>query len=153
MKKLIFVRYGAYDFDEHLNDYGKQSMISVAEKIKPFVKNENTCIVSAKIPRAIESALIISEYLDIFPVKSFLELYAADEINIFPDPDKAIKIINSEGEKYNIVIAVISREYIETLPNYILESLGSKKEEKEIHLNGGQALILDYETKSLTYLD
>jgi len=52
-------------------------------------------------------------------------------------------------KQYDIVIAVISREYIETLPNYILGNLGVHKV-GETNLDRGEILIVDYGKKSWT---
>jgi hypothetical protein len=150
MKKLALVRYGEHE-NGHLNKKGTQTMISTSERLKTLVQNKNACIVSAKIPRAIESAEILSKNLNIFPVQNFLELYAEEEEGHLPDLDMATKLIHSIGEKYDVVMAVVSREYIETLPNHILKSLGVEKT-TETHLSRGEILVLDYDTKDIIYL-
>ena len=150
MKKLILVRYGEYD-NGHLSESGIQTMILAAEKMKSIVHDQNALIISAQIPRATESAEVISKHLNIHPVQNFIELYAAEEDGVCLNIDMAMNVINSVGKEHDIVIAVTSREYIETLPNYILKSLGSKQT-IETHLSRGEIIILDYETKSVAFL-
>ena len=150
MKKLILVRYGEHK-DGHLNEQGAQAMVLVAEKLRYIVKNQNVSIISAKVDRAIESADTISKYLNISPIQAFSELYAAEEDGVVADLGTAMKTINSVGEKCDVIIAVVSKEYIEALPGHILKSLGSKKT-VETHLNRGEILVLDYNTKDISYL-
>jgi phosphohistidine phosphatase SixA len=150
MKKLALVRYGEHE-NGHLNEKGTQVMILTSEQLKSLIQSENACIISAKIPRASESAEILSRHLNVFPVQTFSELYAEEEEGHLPDLDTATKLINSIGEKYDIVIAVVSREYIETLPNHILKSLGVEKTTKT-HLSRGEILVLDYDAKNIEYL-
>ncbi len=148
MDKLVLVRYGE-STNGHLNEQGMQTMVLTAKRLRYLAENQSACIICAKIPRAIESAKIISKNLNISGIQSFEELYAAEDVPIFLDT--AIKIINSVGEKYDVIIAVISREYIEALPNHILQGLGSQKT-TETHLNRGEALVIDYKTKKINYL-
>ncbi len=150
MEKLLLVRYGEHE-DGHLSIEGMKMMISVSEKIKSLIKDEIFCVISADIDRAIESAKIISKQLGTNSVQTFHELYAAEESGIAVNLEAALKVINSAGEKCDMLIAVVSREYIESLPNYILHNLGSK-ESIETHLNRGEVLVLDYDTKNITYL-
>ncbi len=148
MNKLIFVRYGEHT-DGHLNEAGVKAMILVGEKLKPFLQDKNVCIICAQISRAIESAKIISENLGIPVAQLFVELYATEDVPI--NLEKAMEVIDFAGKECDTVIAIVSREYIETLPNYILQSLGIQKTE-ETHLERGEALILDYDKKDITYL-
>lgn len=142
--KLILVRYGEHE-NGHLNDVGKQSMILVGKKLKPIIERKNISIICAKIPRAIESAEIISKNLGILSVKDFTELYASEESSI--NLEKALEIINSVGVGSDIVIAIISREYIEALPGYILG-----KEIDKLSVSRGEFLMLDYDKKDIIKL-
>lgn len=148
MNRLILVRYGEHT-DGHLSEEGKQTMVLVSEKLKPFVQNEKVCIICAKVPRAIESAEVISTSLNVSPVRSFEELYAAEEDGVSIDLETANKVMNEAGAECDIVIAVVSREYIEALPNYILQSLGVQKT-GETRLERGEVLVLDYDKKDIT---
>lgn len=150
MNKLILVRYGEHE-GGHLTEQGKQAMLLAVEKIKSFVQNKNACVVAAKINRAVESAKIISKNLNVPMAGEFSELYAAQEEGVAVNLDAATLVIHSVGERCYILIAVVSREYIETLPNHILRSLRAQ-EVLETHLNRGEALVLDYEAKKVTYL-
>lgn len=118
--KLILVRYGTHE-NGHLNEQGKKNMIDAVKLLKPFVVNKKACLISANIPRAIESAEIISEKLENLSIKPFNEFYAAEEEGIKVDIDKARNILNSLINDFEVVIAVISREYIEKLSDKNLE--------------------------------
>ncbi|OGZ65567.1 MAG: hypothetical protein A3C50_02850 [Candidatus Staskawiczbacteria bacterium RIFCSPHIGHO2_02_FULL_43_16] len=148
MNKLIFVRYGEHT-DQHLNEVGIKAMILVAEKLKHILENQNVGIVCAEVPRAVESAHIISETLNVPPAKHFAQLYASEDAPIYLT--KAVEVIDSAGGEHDVLIAVVSREYIETLPNFILQSLGVEKP-IETHLERGEILVLDYSKKEITYL-
>jgi len=148
MNKLIFVRYGEHE-GGHLNEVGIKAMILVAEKLKHILQNADAGIICAEVPRAIEGAHIISEALNVPPAKHFAELYAVEDTPIHLT--KAAEVIDSAGGECDVLIAVVSREYIETLPNFILQSLGVEKP-IETHLERGEVLILDYDKKEITYL-
>lgn len=148
MNKLILVRYGEHT-DEHLNEVGIKAMVLVAEKLRHLLENQNVGIVCAEVPRAIESTHIICETLNVPPTKHFPELYASDDTPIHLN--KAVQVLDSVGGEHDVLIAVISREYIEALPNYILQGLGVEKP-IETHLERGEILILDYGKKEITYL-
>jgi len=127
--KLILVRYGEHQ-NGHLSEKGKKEMFLVAEKLESLVKNKKCCIICAKIPRAVESGEIISKKLNLSPVKSFAEFYAADEDNIPINVNKAKEVLDNLGKEFDVVVAVISREYI--------EEFGGKS------LSRGEFLALDY---------
>lgn len=121
----------------------------VGEKLKSVVQGKNVGIICAQVPRAIESAQIISGGLNISLVEHFAELYASEDTLI--DLEKAVGVIDSVGKECDLLIAVVSREYIETLPSYILQNLGVQKV-AETHLDRGEILILDYDKKDIAYL-
>lgn len=148
MNKLILVRYGEHT-DGHLNEVGIKAMVLVAEKLKHLLENVNAGIICAEVPRAIEGAHIISETLNVPPAKHFPELYASEDAPIHLN--KAVEMVDSAGGEHDVLIAVISREYIEALPNYILQGLGVEKP-IETHLERGEILILDYNKKDIVYL-
>ena len=149
--KIIFTRYGEWE-NGHLNERGLKTMTGVAEKLKPIVHNQTFRIICANIPRAIESAEILAKSLNASQfVESFSELYAAEEDGVLPDVEPAEKILKLVSENQQTVIAVISREYIEVLPNHILNSLGIKEVQKT-SLDRGQILVLYYDTESISYL-
>ena len=150
MKKLLLVRYGDHE-NGYLNEQGAQKMVLAAEKVKTIVQKQSVQVISAKTPRAVESAEIISKYLNLSQVQTFSELYVAEESGVDINIDEAMKVVDSIGKQYDVVIAVVSREYIETLPGRILKNLGSKKT-IETHLNRGEILILDYTSKDINYL-
>ena len=148
--KLFLVRYGEH-VNGHLNKKGKQTMILASKLLQPLIQNEKACILCANTTRAIESAEVISKYLKKFPVQDFQELYAAKEDGVNVDLEAAVKVINSAGIANSLVIAVVSREYIETLPDYILRKFGFQEAHK-VDLARGEILVLDYNKKNITYL-
>jgi phosphohistidine phosphatase SixA len=127
--KLILVRYGEHE-DGHLSDKGKETVLLVAKKLESLVRDKKVCIISANILRAIESAKIISEMIGVSPIEAFDEFYAAEEKNIYVDIGRATKILDSLSKKFDVTIAVVSREYI--------KELGKKD------LRRGDILALDY---------
>ncbi len=148
MNTLVLVRYGEHE-NGHLNESGKNAMILVGEKLKSLFDNKNIGIVCAQVPRAIESAQIISKCLGIFSVQNFTELYAEEGRSV--NLEKVKEVLDSVGGKRDVLIAVVSREYIETLPNFILQNLGVQKT-IETHLERGEFLILDYDKNECNLL-
>ncbi len=82
-------------------------------------------------------------------MQQFTEFYVSEEIPV--DLNRAIEIINSMSKECDFLVMVISREYIEALPDYILKSLGAQGK-TETHLGRGEVLILDYDKKDVVYL-
>lgn len=144
MKQLIFVRYGQYE-DGHLTKEGVETMNNATQKLLPFVTNKNFCLVCADVPRAIESAQIIAKTVNT-NVTAFPEFYAADEENKLPDCKSVGTVIKSLWNDYDVIVAIMSREYIETLPEYLLDK------KLNTHLERGECLLLDLEDKSISYL-
>lgn len=149
MKKLILVRYGNWEHG-HVTDEGKQVMSKAAQSLEKFMVGTFT-VVAARVDRATESANIITKHFNLPPVQCFSELYAADEEGQLPDVKAALHVLNTAGSKYDTVIAVVSREYIETLPAYILQEVFRSDETiSPPHLNRGELLVLDFETNTIT---
>lgn len=118
IQELILVRYGQYQ-DGHLTLEGKKTMREAAGRIESYLEKREAVLISAPTPRATESANIIAEKLMIAEAQVRPEIYAADEEGILPDCAVATELILSLGELHPTIIAVASREYIETLPSYI----------------------------------
>lgn len=149
MKKLILVRYGNWE-NGHLNEEGKQTMADTAQKLEPFVVG-SFIIIAGAVDRAIESANIIAKHFTLPPVQSFPELYAAEEDGNLPDLTAATNVITQLGSQYDTVIAVVSREYIESLPAHILHNVLSLETPTEpTNLDRGELLVLDFETQTVT---
>lgn len=140
--KLILVRYGEHT-DGYLNDRGKQTMKLVAERLRSSVQ-EKTAIICAKIPRAIEGAEILAQEFGLGPVQSFSELYAAPEDGIEVNLNVALGVINAIANNTDVVIAIISREYIEALSRHF----GLK----EKNLNRGEFLVINYKQGDKNYI-
>lgn len=149
MKKLILVRYGSWE-NGHLNEEGKQTMTATAQKLEPFAAG-SFIVIAGAVDRAVESANVIATHFNLPTVQSFPELYAAEEDGHLPNLAAATHVITKIGSQYDTIIAVVSREYIETLPAYILHNtLGVEAPTEPTHLNRGELLILDYEAKTIT---
>src|SRR3989344_1178903 len=115
--KLVLVRYGEYT-DGHLNEQGRRTMTLVSGRLKSVVQNAKVCIICANIPRAIESAEIITKEFNAEPAQSFTELYAAEENGVGINLDTALKIIDTAGQGKDVVVAIISREYIQAISKH-----------------------------------
>lgn len=112
--------------------------------------DEDITIVAGKVRRAIESASIIANKLNQETPKSYPELYAAEEDGRFPDAEKAYTLLQNLHETTSNVIAVVSREYIETLPHFVNKNIFKKSaNEEKIHLDRGEALIIDTKNKKI----
>ncbi len=152
MKKLILVRYGEWQ-NNHLSEEGIRMMSSTAERLKTALQGLTFCIISAEIPRAIESAEILAKFLTAPAVEKYPELYAAEEDGRLADPAAALNIITSVGQHYDVVVTVVSREYIETLPQFIFTYVFAGQKLPKAQLDRGEALIIDFETRAIRYLD
>lgn len=144
MKKLILVRYGQYE-NGHLTEEGIRVMNLSGERLKLYVEENKLAIVASSMPRAFESGKIVADILGIELVVND-SLYAAEEDGNFPDTTQAKEFIESFGDDIEILVAIASREYIETLPAYILDH------PIETHLERGECLVVDYESKNISYL-
>ena len=150
VEQLILVRYGQYE-NGHLTTEGTATMTAAAGRIKNFLLTRRPIIISAPTTRATESAKIIGEAFGISQINTYPQIYAADEDGLLPDCPTAAKLIDTLGAQSPIVIAVVSREYIETLPNFILKTVFAGTS-METSLNRGEALVIDYTIKDISYL-
>lgn len=144
MKQLILVRYGQYN-DGHLTEEGVETMMKAGQKIMPLVSTANVELIAAETSRAVESAEVIGRMIN-KPVRAYSELYAAEEDNLLPNCKTAEDLLLKIGEVCDVVIAVVSREYIELLPSYLL------KKELETSLERGDCLVIDFERRNISYL-
>lgn len=144
MKQLILVRYGQYD-NGHLTDEGVNTMTLAGSILKPLISNLTVRVVAAETRRAIESAEIVGSMIN-KKVESYSQLYAAEEEGRLPDCETAKKLLLELGDGYDCVVAIVSREYIETLPSYLLNK------ELQTSLDRGECLVIDLEHKSITFL-
>jgi hypothetical protein len=108
--KLILLRCGQYE-NGHLNNQGRETMVLIADRLRRFIQNQKVQIISANIPRAFESAQIISEQLNWGSVQTLPELYAAEEDGHLPDLIIAGKVLSKIGKDADLTIAIVSREY------------------------------------------
>ncbi len=125
-------------------------MTAAALKLEPFAVDSFT-VIAGSVDRAIESANIIAAHFNLPAAQSFPELYAAEEDGHLPNLAAATHVITKLGSQYDTVIAVVSREYIESLPGYIMRNTMDVEAPTEpVHLDRGELLVLDYEAKTIT---
>ena len=141
MKQLILVRYGQYE-NGHLTKEGREVMMQAGEKIQPLISNCSFKLLAADTARAIESAEVIGEMIN-KNVDIYTELYAAEEDGRLPACEAAQKLLSELGNDCDIIVAIVSREYIETLPSYLL------KKEMKTTLNRGDCLVVDFELEDV----
>lgn len=109
----------------------------------PIVK---PAVVAGDIQRAIESAQIIANVIgQTKDIKSYPDLYAAEEEGRIPDPRQAYSLLQKQEKAAGNVVAVVSREYIETLPPYITRKVfkNSRAAATTIRLDRGEVLTID----------
>ncbi len=144
--KIILVRYGSWE-NSSLTSEGVLMMEGIAEKLKKHLENGSVGVVSAQVARAQASAEIVAASLYADVVGSYSELYAADEEGIEPDCEKAFALL--KGLPYEVVVAVVSREYAEALPQYLLKEVFGIDAEISTHVNRGGAVVIDLEARTL----
>jgi phosphohistidine phosphatase SixA len=144
MKNLILIRYGQHQ-NGHLTPEGVKVMALAGARLKLLIEGKATVVIASSTPRAFESGKIIADIL-----KSELtideSLYAAEEDGKFPDNTQAKAFVENFGNNVDVLVAITSREYIETLPAYILE------QPLNTNLERGECLVIDYESKSISYI-
>lgn len=146
MKKLILVRYAEY-INGHITEQGIRTMQQLAEQFEPFVINSTIHIIAAEVDRAVESTNILAQELGVGTIKKSQSLYAAEEDGKEPNLREAAVIINEFGESCDIVIAVLSREYIEILPHYLLPQAPEK-----VTLQRGEAIIINLDKLTVEFI-
>ncbi len=146
MKNLFLVRYGGYTTDGHLSEIGVVTMKQSAGILQEHL-TDNFCIVCAAVPRAEESAEVIAKLLGVSVLGAYPEFYAADEEGRLPDVVKAKNVLESFGNSVDSIIAVVSREYIESLQNSFFEN-----NTEAISLKRGEVLKIDIEHELLEKL-
>lgn len=95
-------------------------MLSVASKIRPQTSGR-VRIVSAKVPRALESAQVLEEFFNTKSAETFSEFYAAPEDSIFADVPRALNLVESLVKASDTLIVVASKEYVEALAEVFLK--------------------------------
>lgn len=144
MNKLILVRYGESESGS-LTQKGRETMQATGERIVSMVDLNEVVVATANVSRAIESTEILTQILNVSPATILDELYAAEEENKLPNPELAMAALECLDYLKDTVIAVVSREYIETLPSSISKMSFFKEEENEKRLSRGEALLIDFE--------
>jgi hypothetical protein len=126
-------------------------MAELAEKVKALTHGEKILVISATIPRAVESVAIVTKNLNLSAPETFPELYASEEDNLLPDINKAVAVINSFENRCDVLVVIASREYIEVLPKYFIKEPETGPAQKT-QLKRGEAVVLDRITGNISYL-
>lgn len=151
ISKLILVRYGQYQ-DGHLSHEGVVTMQAAADRIANHLVSIAPLIISAPTPRATESASIIGKKFGMIESRQCEEIYAADEDGLLPDCKIASDLVLNLGNEHSVIVAVASREYIETLPQYIFKNIFGIEGGFDTKLERGEALVVDFNKKKISFL-
>ncbi|HWH07320.1 MAG TPA: hypothetical protein VNU47_02235 [Candidatus Paceibacterota bacterium] len=115
-----------------------------AKALKELAGSGEVVVVCANIPRAIESARIITTELEIKDPTPSSRLYAAEEEGLLPDPAGAYEFLKAVGDSTDFIIAVVSREYVDVLPEYLsTNGITDPRVLETKHLARGEMLVLN----------
>jgi len=121
-------------------------MTDAASKIDGLHLPEKPLVVAAQTPRAIESAKIIAHLLKSAEPNEYPDLYAAEEDGNLPKLEHAKALLDHLGASANVIVAVVSREYIQALPNYLIGT------SQDTLLDRGECLVVDTTTKTMSFI-
>lgn len=119
-------------------------MVKAANNLRPHLHDKSFVVLASSSPRAAESGKIVAEVLD-SDLQMSNALYAAEEEGILPDTAQAATMLQDFND-IDTVVAIASREYIETLPSFLLHKT------LKTNLERGECLIIDLEERSISYL-
>ena len=147
--KLYLIRHGEHNSDDvkRLDDSGRKSLISLAEKIKPELKGINPYRISffsTGYCRALESAIELVQAFgnDVSRVNTSDLLYDAENCKQFFD-EKLAKLPKGE-----IAFAVCHLPFIEHFPAWFFKNIHPKegKFEGEYGSVKGTGIYIDFKT-------
>lgn len=142
--KLILVRHGDYDQDLQLSNFGRNQMSQLAERLRRDIDGVNTRLMSSPADRAIESAKVIGEALNLEVEEH--EILWSD--NTHPeDVEGVLQLISSHEDGTEVLILVTHFEYLLMLPFAYGMKIFSPSVEK------GEALIIDRDQERVVHLD
>lgn len=147
MEKLIIVRHGDYDKDSgHLSDKGSADIKGVAVRIKALVRDSSALILSSPAFKAAESALILSDVLNVAIVMhDDLFSECQGDMNL----DRALAFVRGKSDQADVLIVVTHIEYTDYLPAHFFKKEWDMKA-PYMHLEKGEGAVIDYASKSLT---
>lgn len=155
MKRLFLVRHGEYRGD-HLSEHGEDQIIRLSYVMKEFMNLvENSIILSSPVRRAIESAQIMAKKIDnitIMDTKNvILDEKSAYDKKFMP---KIRKLIKTSLEKADIVVFITHLNVIECIYRYFLyeKKFNDVNLSKIVMLEYGDACLIDFDEKSVTYI-
>ena len=145
MKYLVVARHGHASCDE-LTEKGKGQVTELANELKRILKGGSTRILSSPDTRAVQSAKILADTLDVRPeIQATLSSCYAGH----PDtPNQVIALIDGPME-VDALILVTHLENTGELPKrFAQEKLGVELHPEEIR--HGKAWIIDCEAKTIS---
>ncbi len=144
LKKVIIIRHGNYGSDDRINSSGIYQMEDNADKIRAVMgSSKNIALLSSSAPRAEDSAIVLSEALDI-PYTTYKEFWSDNQH--YENYDRALALLKTEVEKRNVdtVVLVTHMEYANYLPRIIIKDAG-KDFMAHTPLEKGEMLVIDLE--------
>ncbi len=148
MKQLIVVRHGHYGYDDRLNDYGRNQIGMLAEKLKSTMNGETVMVLTSTADRARESAEIIGSVLCVGFEEYAILWSEACHPEDFPG---TLELVRSFKDEIDVLVLVTHYEYVEDFPSYF-----AKKELGISMCSGliekGEAWIIDCLGKKLTHM-
>lgn len=145
MKKLVVIRHGEYDVRYNLNDEGRSQMQNLSAYLVENFKGMKMVILSSSAPRALQSAEVIGEVLEL-PVEKHKVLWSGGDG--YSQNNATVLNLVKEKDEFDVVMLVTHLEYCEEFPGYFIENaLGG--EYKPAGSSKGGARILDCETQEM----
>lgn len=149
----MLVRYGEWQ-DNKLTAHGRHQMQAIAATLKRSAVG-TVLVVAGEVDRALESARLIAQVFDQSGVTTYPEMYAAEEDSRPANPRQAYGLLHALNNQADTIIAVVSREYIETLPRFIATEVFHNRQAANntpAHLDRGTALLIDPAQQKITLL-
>lgn len=148
MKRLILIRHGV-DYRSNLTYLGRMQMNSMAEKLQPTLNGSRVGLLASTTIRTRESAGIIGRIIGVEP--QVHEVLRSE--NMHPeDLPKALELVRSKKDNFDVLILVTHLEYVERFPCYFAqEELGGAVFPQQ-EVAKGEAWDIDCEQKTCTHI-
>ena len=146
MKQLIIIRHGEQDTLRHLSKKGELHVIALAEKLKPYVENQQLHICTSSASRAKDTAYALSGALGDRAGTPTLhkELWSDNEHP--QDDERALSVIFKQSEDVDTLLVVTHLEYIRSIPPLFAQRILNITIPPQ-NLEKGDARIINCETK------
>lgn len=149
MDRLAIIRRGDYLLDNgRLSALGRTQIHKLGQMLESLVNEERVLVLSSTAPRALDSAKIIADILEV-PVEEHEVLWADDDHR--SNFDAVHQLVQSIRRKTNFGVLVTHLEYAQFFPSFLAKrDFGVSL--PRFAVKKGEAVILDYRSKNLTYL-